>query len=122
MLFIKTIDNFLIKVPDDERGYALTRLRDSGYDKVWMMKSDNENAGRLEFSKYDDEYGYFKYHADEKFIKAFGPFEEVKEIDLNHIVAESSDKYLLPGDIVEIDTPGFKRFIRNGVRHYIFID
>ena len=126
-VFIKVANNpigflELIKVPDDERGYALTRLRDSGYNKVWMMKSDNENAGRLEFSKYDDEYGYFKYHADEKFIKAFGPFEEVKEIDLNHIVAESSDKHLLPGDIVEIDTPGFKRFVRNGVRHYIFID
>ena len=37
-------------------------------------------------------------------------------------VVEVADEYFLPGDIVEIDDLDFKQFIRNGVRHYIFID
>ncbi len=37
-------------------------------------------------------------------------------------VVEDADEYFLPGDIVEIDDPDFKQYIRNGVRYYIFID
>ena len=126
-MFIKTGDNpmgfaELVKIPNDEYGYALNRLRDSGYAKVWLMKTSNDNAGRLEFSKCDDEYGYFKYHLDDRFNKAFGPFEKTKEIDLKHIVAESKDDYFMPGDVIEVNTRGFKQFVRNGVRHYIFVD
>ena len=36
-------------------------------------------------------------------------------------VVEVADEYFLPGDIVEIDEKYFKRFIRDGVRHYILI-
>lgn len=125
-VFIKVSDNplgfsELIKVPTKEKGYAFNRLRDSGYSKVWLMRTDNDNAGRLEFNKYDDDSGYSIYHCTKKFNDRFGPFEEVKEVDLKHIVAESQDGYFMPGDIIEVNTRYFKRFIRDGVRHYIII-
>ena len=43
---------------------------------------------------------------------------EWKRDDLFKVVSESGDNGFLPDDIIEVDEPDYKQYIRNGVRYY----
>lgn len=121
-VFIKISENpigpsDMIKVKVDDRDWALKCLYIHGYRKMKILQTDNGNSGRLDYSEYDCDSGFIPYHLTDKFIRAFGPFNEVEDIDLSSIVAESEDGFL-PSDTVEVNEPGFKQYIRNGVRYY----
>lgn len=121
-IFIKISENPLgpsdmIKVQSSDRQWALECLYVHGYRKVKILHTDNENAGRLDYSEYDGDSGFNTYHLTDKFVELFGPFDEVENIDLTKIIAESGNDFL-PDDIIEVDEPDYKQYIRNGVRYY----
>lgn len=122
-VFIKISENpigpsDMIKVKTGDKKWAMECLWIHGYRKVKILRTDNENAGRLDYSDYDGDSGFTPYRLTDKFIKAFGPFDEVENIDLSKIVVESGENCFLPDDIVEVNEPDFKQYIRNGVRYY----
>lgn len=106
----------LIKVPAKDFGWTMESLYVFGYRKVKVLVTDNENAGRLDYSDYDGDSGFSPYHLTDRFKSTFGPFSIEREIDLCETVKESS--VFLPDDTIEVDEPGFKQYIRNGVRYY----
>ena len=121
-IFIKISENpmgpsDMIKVQSCDRQWAFGCLYVHGYRKVKILHTDNENAERLDYSEYDGNSGFNTYHLTDKFVELFGPFDEVENIDLSKIIAESRNGFL-PDDIIEVDEPDYKQYIRNGVRYY----
>ena len=71
----------MIKVKIGDKKWAMECLWIHGYRKVKILRTDNENAGRLDYSDYDGDSGFTPYRLTDKFLNYSLP--KGSEIQLN---------------------------------------
>ena len=81
----------LLKIDSKIKIDALKKLNDMGYKLVTVLKSNNIHTLRLNDISLDD-IGDIEYIGTENFIRKYGPFEKVEDIDLTKMTFNESGK------------------------------
>ena len=81
----------MLKIDSKIKIDALKKLKDMGYRLVTVLKSNNIHTLRLNDISLDD-IGDIEYIGTENFIRKYGPFEKVEDIDLTKMTFNESGK------------------------------
>lgn len=82
----------MIKVSKRDKEYALDKLKEMGCVSATILQTQNLNASRLNNIDIDD-VGEFQYNINAKFKQKYGPFSEVKTIDLTSTKFAENSSY-----------------------------
>ena len=99
----------LLKIDSKIKIDALKKLNDMGYRRVTVLKSNNIHTLRLNDISLDD-IGDIEYIGTENFIRKYGPFEKVEDIDLTKMTFNESGKSELRSTmrIIKLPNGGFQ--------------
>lgn len=81
----------LLKIDSKIKIDVIKKLKDMGYRLVTVLKSNNIHTLRLNDISLDD-IGDIEYIGTENFIRKYGPFEKVEDIDLAKMAFNESGK------------------------------